>query len=272
MTVENSGVVSGVCVLQLLLALISFFRDRDFQVATSGGGLLKMQSLNHLPVLQLLSKINSKQISVAALSARARQNVIEHLIGQGYSVAEMASMLNVSDRTIVRDKRIIRGRNAIFSDEVGFTPRIVGMMVKHLDDSLGRLKRIGRDEKTKQRDRIGAERAMAYVFNTFAKRLQSVGYMPRAAMQKMGKAFEPAPTRLCEPATKEAVAMREVITERDVSSSLAGAIENFPQEISRSTEWEARTGMSRNDRRRWRKIERKAAKLVSAGVVVGPGI
>ena len=38
---------------------------------------------------------------------------------------------------------------------------------------------------------------------------------------------------------------------------------------SMSTEWEARTGMTRNERRRWRKLEKKAAKLVSA---VGSGI
>ena len=123
-----------------------------------------MESINHLPVLQLLTKINTKQIEVANLSPRARQNVVEHLIGQGYSVAEMASMLNVSDRTVVRDRRLVRGRNAVFSDDVGFSQRIVGMMVNHLDESLARLRRIQRDDKTKQRDRIMAERSMAYVF------------------------------------------------------------------------------------------------------------
>jgi len=231
-----------------------------------------METNNHMPVLQLLAKINSGGISVKTLSPRDRQNMVEHLLTQGSSVAEMAMMLKVSDRTIVRDRQEIRGRNAVYSDEVGFMPRILGMMVQHLEDSLGRLHAIQFSVGSTARDRMMAERSMAYVFATFIKRFQSLGYMPRfpqrdsqvsrAAAQSQ---LEAAKNQLSQ---DEAQAMRKRIKQIERSRQFSGSLEldtvvqqslaeDFSLQSSRANEWEARAGISRRDRRRLEKIERR---------------
>jgi hypothetical protein len=104
------------------------------------------------------------------------------MIGEGYSTAEMAQILKVSDRSIERDKKAIREANAL-SAGPELVEQMVGRLVCEADLSIQRIRKAARDKDTSPAVRIDAEHRCYQIVSDMVASLQSLGYLPIAAQR-----------------------------------------------------------------------------------------
>lgn len=130
-------------------------------------------------VLALIRDIREGRMSGPMLHKDDRLRVVEHLTAEGYSGSEIAEVLKVSERTIIRDRIAVRELNALVP-----SPEMVGQVVGHLvrtaEQVTGRLRRIGREAGTKPSEKIESEKAVWQVQRELVITLQGIGYMPTA--------------------------------------------------------------------------------------------
>lgn len=79
------------------------------------------------PALSLIRDIQQGTLSPKNLTSEDRQRCVLHLTSEGYSKAEIAEILQVSERTISRDRESIRQSNALQRD-----PALPGEMAGQL--------------------------------------------------------------------------------------------------------------------------------------------
>lgn len=137
---------------------------------------------NEPNVLDLLGSIRSGQTAGRSLSPETRRLCVEYLAAEGVSNAEMAQLLDVTDRTIRRDREANREANALKIDD-GFTDRIAGELTEEGRRAMDRIRRIARDKQIPPAVRIEGERAAYEILDRVTQRLQSLGYLPMAARQ-----------------------------------------------------------------------------------------
>ena len=137
-------------------------------------------------VISLIRAIQQGTCSPSNLEPQDRQRCVEHLTAEGYSVAEIAEILQVSERTIARDRTATRSRNALERDP-RLTPEMVGTLVSQAELAQGRIRRAARDKEATPAVRIDAERACWTIWNELVARLQSLGYLPTSATQIRGE-------------------------------------------------------------------------------------
>ncbi|MCC7407447.1 MAG: hypothetical protein IT442_05210 [Phycisphaeraceae bacterium] len=105
-----------------------------------------------------------------------------HLGTEGLSIAEIAKILDVSERTIHRDRRVNQEENALQHD-----PRLAGLMAGRLvaeaDLVMQRIRRVTRDAKTLPAVKVEGEKACFDVVDRLVARLQFLGYLPTAAQR-----------------------------------------------------------------------------------------
>ena len=132
--------------------------------------------------ITLLRDIQKGDLLAMTLSVEARRACVEHMHLEGYSVGEVAEILKVSSRTIRRDLAEIRASNAVERN-----PALVGQMVGHLfgqaEQTVSRLRRIGRDRECPHAARVEAERFSWTVIKELIETLQGLGYLPTSAKE-----------------------------------------------------------------------------------------
>ncbi|MEO1584308.1 MAG: hypothetical protein AAFR96_07020 [Planctomycetota bacterium] len=133
-------------------------------------------------VLDLLGSIRAGQIAGRSLSPETRRLCVDYLAAEGAANAEMAQLLDVTDRTIRRDREAIRETNALKIDD-GFADRIAGELIEEGRRAVDRIRRIARDKQIAPAVRIEGERASFEILDRVAQRLQSLGYLPMATRQ-----------------------------------------------------------------------------------------
>jgi hypothetical protein len=101
-------------------------------------------------------------------------------MAEGQSTAEIALLLQTSDRTIERDKKAIRENNAIAEDPA-FTGIMAGRLVDEAQICIQRIRRIERDTDCPPAAKIEGEKGCFHIVDTLAERLQSMGFLPIAA-------------------------------------------------------------------------------------------
>lgn len=126
------------------------------------------------PVLDLLAGIKSGAIAARSLSVDARRRCVECLMSEGMTTAEIAKLLERDDRTIRRDMEKIRRENAIACDG-SLGPVLGGEMLREMRQSVGRLRRLGREKDVSVSDRIESERACVQLLDITLARLQKLG-------------------------------------------------------------------------------------------------
>lgn len=130
-------------------------------------------------VLSLIRDVREGRTSGPMLLKEDRIRVVEHLTGEGYSGAEIAEILKVSERTVNRDRIAVRELNALMpSDEM--VGQVVGHLVRTAEQVTGRLRRIGREAGAKPVERIEAEKVVWQVQRELVVTLQGLGYLPTA--------------------------------------------------------------------------------------------
>ncbi len=131
-------------------------------------------------VLSLIRDVREGRLSGPMLERADRQRVVEHLTGEGYSGAEIAEILKVSERTVIRDRIAVREQNALEPSDA-MVAQVVGQMVRVAEQVAGRLRRIGREAGTKASEKIEAELGVWQVHREMVVTLQGLGYLPIAA-------------------------------------------------------------------------------------------
>ncbi len=137
-------------------------------------------------VLDLIRGLQSGSTSGASLTPGDRRRCVEHLSAEGYSAAEISDILKVSQRTIARDRTVIRQHNALERDPK-LTAEMVGYLVQQAEQGVSRIRRVIRDSHTSPGVKIDGERACWLITKELVERLQSLGYLPTAATEIRGE-------------------------------------------------------------------------------------
>lgn len=138
-----------------------------------------------LSVLDLIRRIRSGDIAPEGLDKDSRRACVEYLMGEGYSMVEIAEILKVTDRTVRRDREAIRAAHALQRDP-RLVEEMVGRLVQRADTAVERISRAVRGKEAKPVDRIEAETACWRILKELVECLQRLGYLPTAAVQVRG--------------------------------------------------------------------------------------
>lgn len=134
-------------------------------------------------VLQILKEIHEGITKGNEVPTDKRQECVEYLwLTRGYTVVEMAKALDVSDRTIKRDKGDIRKRNAQ-KPSAEYALEKIGEMIQIIDSALGHLVQLSHSSEATVQEKVQAAYDVCGVVQNYAKFLQSLGYLPQKPMQ-----------------------------------------------------------------------------------------
>lgn len=129
--------------------------------------------------LSLLQKIQAGTIDPKCIRPAERRLVVSYLMADGYSTADMAQILKVSDRSIERDKKAIRQTNALAADPE-LIKQMVGRLVCEAELSIQRIRKAARDKGTPQAVKVDAEHRCYQIFSDMITSMQRLGYLPMA--------------------------------------------------------------------------------------------
>jgi len=132
--------------------------------------------------LSLLQKIQAGTVDPKCIRTTERRMIVSYLIADGYSTADIAQILKVSDRSIERDKKAIRETNALAADPE-LVEQMVGRLVCEAELSIQRIRKTARDKSTPQAVRIEAEYRCYQILSDMIGSLQRLGYLPIAAQR-----------------------------------------------------------------------------------------
>lgn len=129
------------------------------------------------PILSLIQQINSGEVNPKDLSPELRQQVVEVLTLEGYSVPQVAQIVQVSEKTVRRDLNVIKERNGL-SPSVELTRRLVGDLVMKAEAHRSYLMRMARSREGSMAERSLTEFYAWKVQEALIQRLQLLGYLP----------------------------------------------------------------------------------------------
>ncbi len=130
--------------------------------------------------LSLLQKIQAGTVDPKCIRPAERRLIVNYLMADGYSTADMAQILKISDRSIERDKKAIREKNAI-SQDPELVSIIAGRLVDEAQICIQKIRKCERDSNCPPAAKIEGEKGCFQIINNLAERLQSMGYLPTAA-------------------------------------------------------------------------------------------
>ncbi len=129
--------------------------------------------------LSLLQKIQAGTVDPKCIRTAERRLIVSYLIGDGYSTADVAQILKVSDRSIERDKKALREANALSADPE-LVEQMVGRLVCEAELSVQRIRKAARDKEIPPAVRIDAEHRCYQIVSDMVASLQRLGYLPTA--------------------------------------------------------------------------------------------
>ena len=135
-----------------------------------------MSDTNAIEVLRL---IQSGQLDAKAIDGDDRRQLVEYLLAEGYSKAEMAAILKVSQRTVERDQKTLRQANAI-EHEPKMAGRMAGRLIGEAELAIQQIRRICRDKAVGAAVKVDGHHRCYQIAGDLAVKLQGLGYLPTA--------------------------------------------------------------------------------------------
>lgn len=132
------------------------------------------------PILDVISDLRSGDLHPTGLSSEDRRRCVLLLQSEGMSVAEIARLLAVCERTIARDRVAIHQEHAIEPDPQ-LRGRIAGQLMLDVDAARTELRRASRHPEARPADRIEAAKSLVEILCKGIERLQSLGILPNSA-------------------------------------------------------------------------------------------
>lgn len=137
-------------------------------------------------VLSILSDIQKGTLDPKTLANQDRLRCVEHLTCEGYSTSDIAKVLEVSERTIARDRAAMRKANAVERDPEK-TAEIVGQLIVQAETCIQHIRRVTRERDTQPNVRVEGEKACWIIHRDLVQRLQTLGYLPTAPQEIRGE-------------------------------------------------------------------------------------
>jgi len=134
-------------------------------------------SPEEIPILSILQQIKDGTKNPRDLDKDVRQRCVEMMFLEGYSEAQIAQVLDRSEKTIRRDLAEIRKKNAV-TPSVEKAKEIVGEMQQQVRAQISRLTRFAVARENPSVARITAEAVAWRIRKEFTEKLQSLGYLP----------------------------------------------------------------------------------------------
>ena len=135
--------------------------------------------------IDLLQKIKAGHTGPTKISVVDRRLIVEMLMTDGATVPEIAKILDVSERTVKRDKQGIRAANAIERD-----PKLVGQMVGRLstevDTATQRIRRAIRDPRATPAVKVDGEHRCYQILSDYFRHLERIGFVPTVVQEIRG--------------------------------------------------------------------------------------
>lgn len=138
---------------------------------------MKTTQENQIPTLTTIQHIKDGTINPKALDKDARQQCIEVLLTQGYTHAQLAQIMNCSDKTIQRDMCEIRRRNSL-TPHPELAKEIVGEMLQKVRNYEANLNQLARAKDGSVSEKAQAQFLGWRVFKECVEKLQTLGYLP----------------------------------------------------------------------------------------------
>ncbi len=132
--------------------------------------------------LILLRQIQAGTLDAKQIAVAERRQLVSFLLSDGYSTAEMGQILKVAERTIERDKKLIREGNAIARDPK-LVERMMGRLVGEAELCVQRIRKAVRDKDTPCAVRVDAEHRCYQIVSDLIEKMQRLGYLPTAAQK-----------------------------------------------------------------------------------------
>ena len=130
-------------------------------------------------VIRLIQSLQRSEVTGKSLSAADRRKVVEHLTNEGYVVGEIAEVLKVSDRTILRDRKEIAASYALQNDPQTVA-QFIGRLAQAAEVAAQRLRKIARDKSTPPAVAVEATHRAYQIYSDLTIRLQSLALLPSA--------------------------------------------------------------------------------------------
>jgi hypothetical protein len=161
----------------------------------------KKENYQDTPTLQILKQIRDGVIDGKKLDQEIRQDCVQHLwYVEGRSVAEIAQILNVSDKTIRRDQDQIRKRNAN-KPSADYTIEVFGELLQKAKSAHENMMRLSRSPEASVQEKA---QAGFYAWKMIQQQIeiaQSLGVAPSSALKieaNIHREEETSPSKLKE--------------------------------------------------------------------------
>lgn len=143
---------------------------------------LNPESTAETRTIDLLKRIHSGDVPAESIGFGDRCMLVSYLMSDGYSTAETAQVLKVSDRSVMRYKKALREANAISADPK-LTEQMVGRLLGEYELCIQRIRRAARDKKAGPAVKIDAEYRCFLIVSELTQRMQGLGYLPTACQR-----------------------------------------------------------------------------------------
>lgn len=140
------------------------------------------------PVFKIIQEIKEGSRDAKELSKEARQECVEALYLEGYSLSQIAQLLNRNEKTIKRDIQDIRQRNSA-KPSIELATQVIGDMVSKGRAHQAHLMRLARSKEGSLQEKAQAEYYAWKVESEMIERLQALGYLPSAPQKVIGDIY-----------------------------------------------------------------------------------
>ncbi len=150
-----------------------------------------MQSNNEekeQPILALIQQIKDGSLGPETIGKDSRQQCVEVFLGEGMTVSSIAQVFEKCEKTIRRDIKEIRERNALTPD-INLAKETIGEMVMYARMHRDHLMRLARIKDASVAEKSQAEYLAARVGLELISKMQSLGYLPSKPTAIVGDVF-----------------------------------------------------------------------------------
>jgi transposase len=160
---------------------MKYLQDRSGGMGQENNGPIQDE-----PLLKIIQSLRDGLISGKLLDKEVRQDVVDFLRLEGTSVAEIAQVLGLSDKTIKRDIKDAKEKNAL-KFKSAFVTEMVGELVRKGAQHWQSLKSFARNQSATINEKILAEKAAWDVELGLCHELRELGYLPSAPKAIVGQ-------------------------------------------------------------------------------------
>jgi coproporphyrinogen III oxidase-like Fe-S oxidoreductase len=171
------------------------------------------QEQNETPTLVTIQRIKDGSVNPKSLTKEMRQQCIEVLMAQGYTQAQMAQIMDCSDKTVQRDFNEIRKRNSL-TPHPELAKEIVGEMLVKVRSYESNLNQLARSKDGTVSEKAQAQFLSWRMLKECIEKLQTLGYLPLKPQEVTGSIQH----SFAEGEDKSFIEIQEII--RDIEMNL----------------------------------------------------